>query len=153
MSFFHDAHMLYEGPVYLGARGSHNKTTINPYFEEFLDSKDSEFIRGFDFVAEQTIKSFFTNLEEYSFELASAGIDVSNIDSEEMLSDTEYVGHNKDMYIADIFKRCLLDYVEHKRNEWITSAIDRMSDEDYRKVRAEYFDRNGLTDPEYMPGV
>lgn len=95
------------------------------YNEKYLNKTDTEYIRGFDYVAERA-DNFFNNLDVYISEMDIPGEDINLC---RLLENHEE--------IAEKFKSCILDWLERERDMTITSMIDNMDDDEYDKIRAD----------------
>lgn len=92
------------------------------YNQKYLNAKDKEYLRGFDHALEDTLESFFYNLESYDFEVEGEDIELGRfLDNHEEI------------------KQRLLDNIkqhfEADRNEMIVSMIDHMDDGEYEKIK------------------
>lgn len=111
------------------------------YNQKYLNEKDSEFVRGFDWCAENAMDVFFDNIEDF------LGIDsyIMHILKEEIPEDEheEYVqitygGTEEKRTIKtylDSIRACIIDFVESNRDELITSMIDSMDDDEYEAIK------------------
>ena len=124
------------------------------YNEKFLNDKDKEFIRGFDWCVEMAVDNFFANemfdlqsddsylghilneklpesmQEEYEIELEFAGT-----------GDKETETRKVETY-ADLIRSKILEWIENERDELITSMIDNMSEEEYEKNKQKAYEED-----------
>ena len=79
----------------------------NPYYEGNLKDKyNLEYLRGYDYVAEEIVPCFFDNLDVYEDEFAEIGTGIAE-------------------KVADILKECLADWIERDRNELVVYMIEK----------------------------
>lgn len=95
--------------------------TDENYNERYLRGNDAEFVRGYDFLTDNVIESFFYNLDIYE------DLDLIFDDNKAVMMKGK----------VDLVKNALLDYIENERDMLITSMIDEMPEEEYAKVREE----------------
>ena len=91
------------------------------YNQAYLDNADKEYLKGMDFQADQAL-NFFNNMDAYEDEFDIEGEDINLIN---FLNN-----HSK---ILDKLKECIDDWLETQRDEMITSMIDNMDEEEYKK--------------------
>lgn len=77
------------------------------------NDRDKEFVKGFDFCAENAVVNFFDSIDVYEDELDIPGEDI----------DIVRIIENREE-IKDALQECLKDWMEHTRDELITSTID-----------------------------
>lgn len=111
------------------------------YNQRFLNDKDKEFVRGFDWCVESGVDLFFSNNYDYS-DWNTDGY-LSHILAQQVpeeLRVTYTMDYTFDSVpqeertvqtYADLLRLELLRWIETERNELITAMIDHMSDEEY----------------------
>ena len=108
------------------------------YNQKFLGGYDREFMRGFDWCAEEAVDNFFDN--NYDYDDGTEIAHFLNQKVPECLREKyvmEYTfGDRPDEErtvetYADLIRFELLRWIETERNELITHMIDSMSDEEY----------------------
>lgn len=87
--------------------------TDEVYNESNLNDRDKEFVKGFDFCAENSVVNFFDNIDVYEDELDIPGEDIDIV---------KIIENHEE--IKDALQECLSDWMEQTRNELITSMID-----------------------------
>lgn len=131
-----------------------NCRTDENYNEKFLNEKDSEFVKGYDWCVEMAVDNFFANnmfdlqnedsylghllneklpesmQEEYEVEFRFAGC-----------SDRETETRKIETY-ADLIRSKILDWIEMERDELITSMIDNMSEEEYERNKRKAYEED-----------
>lgn len=100
------------------------------YNEKFLNDKDKEFIRGYDYAVD-CILNLFTNLEVFP-------------DFEELLDDHKAIIKEGKTMIA---QESVGQWAEMDRDELITSMINSMDEIEYWKIREEV-EKNAESIPE-----
>ncbi len=96
----------------------------NPYYEGNLkDRYNIEYLRGYDYIAENVIPNFFENLDVYDEELGEIGTRLSE-------------------KVAEVLKDCLADWIETDRNELVVYMIEKEDEkaelsEETKKVLAD----------------
>ena len=119
------------------------------YNQKYLTGEDKEFIRGYDWCTEMVVDNFFDNF-----------FDVDNDFIRHYLSQKvpDYLKKEYDMIFSfhpyaengeehretrkietyeDILRYKMLEWIERRRDEMITSMIDDMCDEEFKKVKSE----------------
>lgn len=91
--------------------------TDENYNVEALNDKDKQFVRGYDWSAEQEMPNFFNNLEVYFGEDSY----IMHVLKEKSTSTDE---EGNPLTYWDEIKECLADWMEMQRDELITSMID-----------------------------
>lgn len=92
-------------PRFTGTKGAFEEQE-NPYYEGNLKGDlNKEFVRGYDFLAEQIIPDFLANIYLYEDELAEVGIRLTQ-------------------RTAEVVGECLSDYIETQRNDLVVSMIE-----------------------------
>lgn len=128
--------------------------TDENYNEKFLNEKDSEFVRGFDWCVEMAVDNFFAN---EMFELQNADSYLGHILNEKLpeemqseydvefrfagTGDKETETRKVETY-ADLIRSKILDWIEMERDELITSMIDNMSDEDLDRNKQKVYEED-----------
>lgn len=87
--------------------------TDEVYNEGNLNDRDKEIVKGFDFCAENAVVNFFDNIDVYEDELDIPGEDIDIV---------RIIENHEE--IKDALQECLKDWMEHTRDELITSMID-----------------------------
>ena len=111
------------------------------YNEKYLNKKDKEFLRGFDWCCEMAVDNFFDNdMDELQDEFTYLGHVLSEELPGIMQIEYEYetidgVEKRKIKTYADLVRSKILDWIEMERDELITSMIDGMSDEEYQEIK------------------
>lgn len=116
------------------------------YNQKYLNERDKEFIRGFDWCTEMAVDNFFDNNYE-------KGFDEDNFVGHEVLQ--ELPDQLREKYemefsfldgkveertietIIDQIRYEILVWIESERDMIITSMIDGMNEEEYRKIKDE----------------
>ena len=144
MSFFQDARSKFAAKF-----KSDTPDKPNPYYQEYLNEKDKEFIAGFDYVADEQIGNFFDNFED-AIAIVNEGLEVKGVDfdkvdtdllrkdrddNEDVLADiiNEKVTVNEETKAFLLVQRALLSWIEMNRNEMITGMLDDMNEEEYKE--------------------
>lgn len=94
------------------------------YNEKYLNSRDKEFVKGFDWCVDVVLKSFMANLDIYTSDLETKGVDINVV---------TYFENHED--VAQKFSECLQNYAEMERDVLITSMIDSMEVNEYKEIR------------------
>ena len=118
------------------------------YNEDFLNSKDKEFVRGFDWAAEMAADNLFDNLDsviEDDYILRRLNEKLPDVDQTEYeftstFNETDETRTIKT--VADYLRYKLLEYIEMERDELITSMIDNMDEEEYMNIRKSVLEKN-----------
>lgn len=108
------------------------------YNQKFLSGDDKEFVRGFDWCAEEAVDNFFDNNYDYDTGEYLAHILTQKVPEclrehytmEYTFGDRPDEERTIETY-ADLIRFELLHWIEMQRNELITSMLDSMSDEEY----------------------
>lgn len=119
------------------------------YNQKYLNEKDSEFVSGFDWCADNAVDSFFDNMEEFF------GIDshIMHVLKEEIPEEEheEYVWVNSSdgteekrtvKTYLDAIRAHIMDFIEICRDELITAMIDGMDEDEYNAIK-EKVDNDG----------
>ena len=96
--------------------------TDDTYNEKYLNEKDKEYIKGYDYAVEEVLESFFANMDIYDMSVDGEDIDIGRI----------LTNHEE---IAEKLKESMKDYFESERDQMITSMIDHMCDEEYKTIK------------------
>lgn len=94
------------------------------YNEKYLNEKDTEFIKGFDYAVNDALDSFFNLIDDFDFDVDGEDIDIGKI-----------LSNHPD--ILERFQEVLSQHLDAERDEMIVSMIDCYSDEEYAKIRTE----------------
>ena len=142
MSYIRDVRNKYDQSPY-----KPDSKEPNPYYEEYLNEKDREFLRGYDWALEQSVDHFFNNLdlfEDGEFEK------YLNSELPEELKDQyemEYRDGSKEVRkvvtYADYMRMKLLEFAESDRNSLVTSMLDEMDHEEYEKNFNAFWKKEG----------
>lgn len=123
------------------------------YNQKYLNEKDSEFIRGFDWCAEMAMDNFFNNIDDFferdSFIMHMLLQEIPEVDHEvyewnNSFSENPVENREIKTYLEKI-RAYLIDWVEGHRDELITSMIDGMDKDEYKRIK-DKVDNGG--DPE-----
>ena len=122
------------------------------YNEDFLNEKDKEFLKGFDWAVEYALDNAFNNLDcilqddaYLQRKLEEKVPDVEREDYEVEL----YDGTTEKRTIetnADLIRSRMLDWAESERDELIVSMIDNMDEVEYKKNREAAMEQNKRSD-------
>ena len=121
------------------------------YNEKYLNEKDMEFISGFDYVTEFAVSAFFYNAEVYDDVFKSIGLNPRFIDTDTVTDDNKLINEltaddvcnmTKETLIFKAFRESMLHCIEMQRNITITSAIDHMPEEEYRRIKEKVDNEN-----------
>lgn len=121
----------------------------NPYCEKYVQGKDKEFLRGFDWCTEEVVDNFFDNLDTYGIDKGSyiGNVLLSEV-PEEMREEYEientFGEDNRERKrtvrtYADWLRYNILDWIETERNMLVTSMIDSMPEEEYKKAYDDFW--------------
>lgn len=130
------------------------------YNEKYLNEKDFQFVRGYDWAVEQVIDNFFDNIEvtesDYLMTVMEKPLPeelVQEYEAPTSFSDQsqEYETRTAKTY-GDLLRMNLLRWAECGRDELITSMIENMTDEEYQAIKEKVDGRseeeNGQRAPE-----
>ena len=120
--------------------------TDETYNQKYLNDKDGEFIRGFDWCAEEAADNFFDNIFDRFPEDSYLGHILAEELPEDMQDEYEFertfpVGEEREpekrevKTYADLLRKELLDWIESERDQLITSMIDDMDNAEYGKIK------------------
>lgn len=139
MTYFRNARDKYDADL----RGTGEKKP-NPYYEGYLSDADKDVLSGYDFCVEQAENTLF-NLIQYDEELSKVGFYVDKVDEHLLAdfwhSDTAYESYEPyKLEEATVETKLLMILMEHmhcelesERDMLVTSMIDNMDDEEYKK--------------------
>lgn len=94
------------------------------YNEKYLNEKDKEFIKGYDYAVNDALDAFIDNIGDFDFDVEGEDINIGKI----------FENHAD---ILDKFREAIKENFESERDGMIVSMIDYYSDEDYAKIRTE----------------
>lgn len=135
--------------------------TDEAYNEKYLNEKDFQFVRGYDWAVEQVIDNFFDNIEvtesDHLVKMMEEPLPEELVQEYEVL--TTFNGDESQDYetrtaktYGDLLRMNLLRWAECGRDELITSMIENMSDEEYQAIKEKVDGRseeeNGQRAPE-----
>lgn len=117
------------------------------YNVDFLNNDDKEFIKGMDYALEAVKNLIDNNLETYEAELNEVLEDGYEPEEDEIFS------KRQDLYeVLEENKEIISNIIEHwhesERDMMITSMIDNMDDDEYKKNREEAINKH-ITDKYY----
>lgn len=135
--------------------------TDEDYNEKYLNEKDFQFVRGYDWAVEQVIDNFFDNIEvtESDYLMSVLNEELPDYLVQKYEVPASYKGEAEQEYetrtaktYGDLLRMNLLRWAECGRDELITSMIDGMSDEEYQAIKEKVDGRseeeNGQRAPE-----
>lgn len=113
------------------------------YNQKYLNDKDSEFVRGFDWCAERAVDNFFDNLDYIDDDELVRFLDKELPESEQFgyqwsdtfCRDADLVEERYVRTFGDLLRSTLAEWIESHRDELITSMIDSMTDEEYNTIK------------------
>lgn len=123
-----------------------NGRTDENYNQKYLNKNDKDFLAGFDWCVEMAVDNFFDNEmyelqdeESYLGHVLCEELPKSMQDEYDM---TFTFGERKDesrtvKTYADLIRMKILKWIEMERDELITSMIDGMNDDEYRKIKEQ----------------
>lgn len=114
------------------------------YNERYLGGDDRSFVHGFDWCVERAVDNFFDNLD---FGLLGPDSHLLHMLSEELPEkmrdsyewESFYEGQKETREVrtyADYLRSLALEWIEHQRDEVITSMIDEMDEATYAANKA-----------------
>lgn len=120
--------------------------TDESYNEKYLNSQNQSEIIGYDWCAEMVVDNFFNNLDvyfdddSYIMHVLNEKLPEGEQEEYDMLfsftgkgeSDKE---HRKVETYMDLLRMELLHWIEMDRDELITSMIDGMDQDEYKKIK------------------
>ena len=113
------------------------------YNQKYLNEKDAEFVRGFDWCAEMAMDNFFNNIEDFferdSFIMHMLLQEIPEVDHEKYewynsFSENPTEIREVKTYL-DKLRAYLIDWVEGERDQLITSMIDGMDEDEYKAIK------------------
>jgi hypothetical protein len=118
-----------------------------------LNEKDSEFIRGFDWCVEMAMDNFFNNIEDFfsndSYVMHTLNTEIPEVDHEKYEWSNSFIEEDTEIRIVktylDSLRAHMINWVEDHRDELITSMIDGMDEDEYKRIK-DRVDNGG--DPE-----
>ena len=123
------------------------------YNEDFLNGKDHEFVRGFDWCTEMAVDNFFDNLQAslkddgHLMHVLNEKLPEEYQDEETVeLTFGERIENRKIETYKDLLRSNLLEWVEQERDELITSMIDSMDEKEFRALRNKVLKDNEKSD-------
>lgn len=113
------------------------------YNQKYLNKKDAEFVRGFDWCAENAMDNFFDNMEQFfsddSYIMHILEKEIPEDEHEKYAWINSFNGNVEEIRIIktylDAIRGYLIDWVEANRDELITSMIDSMDDDEYKAIK------------------
>lgn len=123
------------------------------YNQRYLNEKNTEFIMGFDWCAEMAMDNFFNNIDDFferdSFIMHILLQEIPEVDHEvyewnNSFSENPVENREIKTYL-DKIRAYLIDWVEGERDQLITSMIDSMDSDEYKRIK-DKVDNGG--DPE-----
>lgn len=112
------------------------------YNQKYLNEKDAEFVRGFDWCAENAMDVFFDNIEEFfgidSYIMHILKEEIPEDEHEEYIQINSFDEHEEKRTVKtylDAIRAHLIDWVESNRDELITSMIDGMDEDEYKAIK------------------
>lgn len=112
------------------------------YNEKYLNERDKDFLRGFDWCAEMAADNFFDNIDDYFDEDSYLGhrlheeLPESMKDEYEVESDLDGATQlRKVETYADLLRSKILTWIEMERDELITSMLDGYGEEEYQEIK------------------
>ncbi len=117
----------------------------NPYYEGYLDDRDAEFIKGYDWCIEEEVTGFFDGIDIYDSDIDPEDFDVDKLDynfiDAEDVSDEEIKNASRESRILRWMKDSILMHIECSRDEIITSMLDNMDEEEYEKNYKAFWEK------------
>ena len=114
------------------------------YNQKYLNEKDGEFVRGFDWCAEMAMDNFFDNIENFFCNDSYLMHTLNEEMPEEMHDEYVWVDSFNETEekrtiktYLDAIRAHLIDWVESNRDELITSMIDAMSEDEYKRIKGK----------------
>lgn len=112
------------------------------YNEKNITAKDKEFVRGFDWCAEEVVDCFFDNLDNIDSDHLIKMLNEELPESMQKEYEWEYT-FGKDRQpekrivktYGDLLRSELIDWMEAERNELIVSMIDSMDEDEYAAIK------------------
>ena len=115
------------------------------YNEDFLDERDKEFVKGFDYATETACDNFFDNHYNISSDRSNVYLDITltkkvpeymqgEYEMQFTFGDRESETRTIETY-ADYIRFKILEWIEQQRDELITSMIDSMDKKEDKENR------------------
>lgn len=126
--------------------------TDENYNEKYVTGENKNFLLGFDWCTQMAVDNFFdNNFNEFDFNddyitnifkrrVPDFMKEEYDMENSFMEKETE---HRKVETYADWLRMKILEWIEMERNELITSMIDDMDEDEYKKIKAEVDGRQG----------
>lgn len=112
------------------------------YNQKYLNEKDSEFVRGFDWCSENAMDVFFDNIEDFfgvdSYIMHILKEEIPEDEHDEYIQINSFDEHEEKRTVKtylDAIRAHLIDWVESNRDELITSMIDGMDEDEYKAIK------------------
>lgn len=111
------------------------------YNQKYLNAKDKEFIKGFDWAVEQVFDSFFNNLDmldsDYLETILKQEIPEGMQEEYTMIFSFANGQEEKRQVktYEDYLRFKILDWFESDRDGMITSMIDNMDEKEYNEIK------------------
>ena len=111
------------------------------YNQKYLNTKDKEFIKGFDWAVEQVFDNFFNNLDmldsDYLEIILKQEIPENMQEEYTMIfSFPDVTEENRQVKTYEDYIRFkILDWLESGRDELITSMVDGMDEKEYNEIK------------------
>lgn len=118
--------------------------TDENYNEKYLNEKDKEFLLGFDWAIESAVDNFFDNnfcMPDYDDSYISHVLthDVPDFMKEKYTMEYTFGDRDEEnrevKTYADWIRMKILEWIEIKRNTLITSMLDNMDEEEYKRIK------------------
>ena len=126
--------------------------TDENYNEKFLNEKDKEFVRGFDWCVEMAVDNFFDNEmfnlqndDSYLGHILSEKLPVNMVEEYEVeyrYRDVDKTETRKVETYADLIRSKILDWIEAERDELITSMIDSMDEAEHEAMMKKAYEED-----------
>ena len=111
------------------------------YNQKYLNAKDKEFIKGFDWAVEQVFDNFFNNLDMLDSDYLETILkqEVPEDMQEEYTMTFSFTdGQDEKRQVKtyeDYLRFKILEWFESDRDEMITSMIDNMDEKEYNEIK------------------
>lgn len=110
----------------------------NPYYQEYLNKEDGDFLDGYDWATDEVMSRFFGNLdifeedldEDIIFNHENVDLNLLTLPVDEV-SEEDRAKASKETRLMLWLKDSLLQYMELSRDELVTEMIDAMTEADY----------------------
>lgn len=97
----------------------------NLYYEGYLGEDDAKEIAGYDWLMQNVLPNFFSNLDLYEIDSPDCDIEL-----------TRLLGNHSDM--KDGLLEALLDFAEGQRNDLIVSMIENMDEDEILENKRKF---------------